>query len=123
MAGSDRRHGLGRAAEAWAAGYLERQGYTILARNWRAPGGELDIVARDGPWLVFVEVRARRGEALGSPEESVTPAKQARLARLAEAYLAGCGWDGSWRIDVLALHYRLDGELAECNHLRDAVGG
>jgi putative endonuclease len=115
---------LGRAAEDWAAGYLEQQGYTILARNWRArPGGELDIVARDGPWLVFVEVRARRGEALGGPEESITPRKQARLAHLAEAYLAECGWEGPWRIDVLAVRCRADGGILGYNHLVDAISG
>jgi putative endonuclease len=122
MTDRDPRHALGRAAEAWAVAYLEQQNYTILARNWRIRGGELDIVARDGAWLVFVEVRSRRGDALGAPEESITPRKQARLAHLAEAYLEDCGWDGPWRIDVLALCYRPDGALAEHKHFVDAIG-
>ena len=53
----------------------------------------------------------------------MTVKKQARLAALAEAYLQQCGWDGLWRIDVLALRYRPDGSLASLNHLIDAVGG
>jgi putative endonuclease len=122
MSGMDRRKALGRAAEDWGVAYLEQQGYTVLARNWRIRGGELDIVARDGPWLVFVEVRARRGDTLGEPEESITPRKQARLAHLAEAYLEDCGWDGAWRIDVLALRYLPNGILAEHKHFVDAIG-
>jgi putative endonuclease len=123
MPNSDPRRALGRTAEEQAAVYLEKQGYTILVRNWRTRHGEVDIVARDGIWLVFVEVRARRGDVFGGPEESVTPRKQTRLAALADAYLAECGWDGPWRIDVLAFRYRTDGSLVALNHLRDAVGG
>ncbi len=116
------RRMLGQAAEARAAVYLVEAGYTVIDRNWRRRNGEMDIVARDGEWLVFVEVRARRGSALGSPEESVTRRKQARLVRLAQQYLAECVWEGPWRIDVLALLYALDGSLTSLNHLRDAVG-
>ncbi len=123
MAEKNGRRAFGQQAEERAARYLVEQGCTVIARNWRCAGGELDIVARDGAWLVFVEVRGRRGDALGSPEESVTPAKQARLARLATAYVAECGWDGPWRIDVLALHYDRGGRLLELNHYRDAVHG
>ncbi len=117
------RQAFGREGEERAARYLAEQGWTIIARNWRWGGGELDIVAREGSWLVFVEVRSRRGDALGSPEESVTPGKQARLARLATTYVAECGWDGPWRIDVLALRCDRSGRLLELNHYRDAVHG
>ncbi len=117
------RRAFGREAEERAVRDLVEHGCTIIARNWRSPGGELDIVAREGSWLVFVEVRGRRGQALGPAEESVTPAKQARLARLATAYVAECGWDGPWRVDVLALHYDRGGQLLELNHYRDAVHG
>jgi len=120
-AGTKRRK-LGQAAELRAAGYLADAGYTVIDRNWRRRSGELDIVARDGEWLVFVEVRARRGMLLGSPEESVTQRKQARLVHLAQQYLAECAWEGLWRIDVLALLYAPDGSLAALNHLRDVVG-
>ncbi len=120
-AGTGRRK-LGQAAELRAASYLADAGYTVIDRNWRRRSGELDIVAREGEWLVFVEVRARRGTMFGSPEESVTRHKQARLARLAQQYLAECAWEGPWRIDVLALQYAPDGSLASLNHLRDVVG-
>ena len=123
------RKALGQLGEDYAAGYLIRQGYTVLTRNWRTRAGELDIVARDGAWLVFVEVRARRrGRAnqaptLGRPEDSVTPAKQARLVAMAEAYLFEHPWDGPWRIDVVALELRPNGAGARLNHLKDAVEG
>ncbi|HEX9118791.1 MAG TPA: YraN family protein [Anaerolineae bacterium] len=118
----DGRKTFGRLAEDRAADYLTGCGYTLLARNWRTRGGELDIIARDGVWLVFVEVRARHGDSLGRPEESVTRRKQARLAALATAYLAQCGWEGPWRIDVIALRYGPGGRV-DINHFADAIGG
>jgi putative endonuclease len=125
----DRRRALGRQGEDLAAAYLGQQGYEIIMRNWHTRSGELDIVARDGDWLVFVEVRTRRigggasVPALGSPEESVTPRKQIQLVTLADAYLFELPWGGLWRIDVIALELRADGSVARLNHLRDAVGG
>ncbi len=125
----DRRKDLGRQGEDLAAAYLAQQGYLVVTRNWRIRSGELDIVARDGEWLVFVEVRTRRSRggastlALGSPEESITPRKQLQLVALADAYLFEMRWDGFWRIDVIALELRADGTVARMNHLRDAVGG
>jgi putative endonuclease len=104
-------------------------GYELVTRNWRTRAGELDIIARDGAWLVFVEVRTRLcrpGAAvphLGQPEESVTQRKQARLAALVEAYLFAHPWDGPWRIDVIALELRPNGAVGRLNHLRDAIGG
>jgi putative endonuclease len=125
----DRRKALGRQGEDLAAVYLAQQGYHIITRNWRTRSGELDIVAREGEWLVFVEVRTRRTRGgvseplLGSPEESVTPRKQLQLVTMADAYLFEMKWDGFWRIDVVALELRADGSVARMNHLRDAVGG
>jgi len=126
--GSPQRRSLGRQGEDLAATYLEGLGYEVVARNWRTRAGELDIVARDADWLVFVEVRTRRaaGRSLtpryGSPEESVTPRKQMRLVAMAETYLFELPWPGSWRIDVVALELWSDGSIARLNHLRDAVG-
>lgn len=127
--GSTRRKALGNRGEDIAADYLVRHGYQIVARNWRTRAGELDIVARDGEWLVFVEVRTRRagrGDAaptLGRPEESVTPRKQIQLVEMADTYLFELPWAGPWRIDVIALEIRPDGAVARLSHLRDAVGG
>jgi putative endonuclease len=79
---------LGRDGEAQAALFLERQGFSILARNARAGGVELDLVAARGTLLAIVEVKARRGRARGAPEEAVDARKRARLVRGARAWLA-----------------------------------
>ncbi|WP_428267480.1 YraN family protein [Haliangium sp.] len=81
-------HVKGQRGEDRAVEYLRAQGYHIVERNYRCRAGEIDIVARDGDALVFVEVRTRAGGERGSALETVTAAKQRRLARVAEAYLA-----------------------------------
>jgi putative endonuclease len=123
------RKPLGRLGEELAVGHLQRLGWQIVARNWRTRRGEIDAIARDGDWLVFVEVRARRagpeGGApyLGRPEESVTPRKQLQLAHMAQAYLYEMPWRGPWRIDVVALELGKDDKVVRLAHFRDAVGG
>jgi putative endonuclease len=119
----DDRQGLGRRGENLAARYLAAKGYEIVARNWRCEIGELDLVIRDGGCLACVEVRTRRGKKLGSPEESVTPAKQARLANLAEAYVQAHDWPGDWRIDVVAVEMDGRGRLLRVDHYENAVTG
>ena len=79
----------GRAAEARAATYLQAQGLTILTRNYRVAGGEIDLIARHGAELVFVEVRSRRSAAFGSAAETVTAAKRRRILLAAQHYLTG----------------------------------
>lgn len=125
----DHRKTTGALGEAVAADYLRQKGYTIATTNWRCRRGEIDIIARDGATLVFVEVRTRSSARLGSAEESVTPAKQRRLAELAETYLlfqeaAGQPWHGPWRIDVVALEVNANtGAPRKLNHLINAVEG
>jgi putative endonuclease len=82
------RSALGADGERAAAEFLEGRGYRILARNYRTRLGEIDLIAQEGPVLVFVEVKARVGERFGGPAAAVTPAKQLRIARLAQQYLA-----------------------------------
>jgi putative endonuclease len=82
------RPGLGRRAEDLAVAHLERAGLHVVARNWRRPEGELDIIADDEGTCVFVEVRSRTGDQQGHPLESITPRKQARVIRAARLYLA-----------------------------------
>jgi putative endonuclease len=76
MAGTQRtpRAAAGAAAETLAARFLAQRGLTIVERNWRRRCGELDLVARDGDTLVFVEVRLRRGNDFGGAAASITPA-------------------------------------------------
>jgi putative endonuclease len=84
---ADGRQELGRLGEALAASLLEAAGLRVVARNWRCRAGEIDLVAAGPGLLVFCEVKTRRGHGYGSPAAAVTPMKQARLRRLAAAYL------------------------------------
>lgn len=118
------RRALGSFGETAAAAHLNRHGYSIVARGWRCAVGELDLVAQHDQQLVFVEVRTRRGSSLVSPEESITPTKQARLIALAHAYLDvhNLSADSAWRIDVIAVVIDQAGRIARLTHLQDAVG-
>lgn len=78
---------LGAEGEERAAEHLRRRGYRIVARNVRAGGVEIDLIARRGRWLVFVEVKTRRGSSLGPAEQAVDARKRARLVRGAAAWL------------------------------------
>ena len=130
-----RSHGLGSAfvtrdrlrcgqeGEARAAAYLAGHGLTILARNVRAPAGEIDVVALDGATLVFCEIRTRRSRGQGGALESVTPAKQRQVVRVAEWFLAAHPALAAHpiRFDVVAIDLR--GDAAAIEHVRDAFGG
>ena len=94
-AGAGDRLGLGRYGEEVAAAHLVAAGLTIVARNWRCRAGEVDIVAMDGDVLVVCEVKTRRSVGFGTPLDAVTPAKAARLRRLAFHWLAEQRCEGS----------------------------
>lgn len=112
----------GRAAEDLAAAHLAGQGLHILARNYRVPGGEIDLIARHGAELVFVEVRSRRSAAFGSAAESVTPSKRRRLLLAAQHYLQCLGQrtPPPCRFDVISITGTLDAQHLEW--LRNAFG-
>ncbi len=115
----DRRPATARWGERLAALALMAKGYRVEARNWRCALGELDLVCRRGDTLVFVEVKTRTSRLVGRPEEAVTTAKQARLIRLAQAYLARHeGPPPPCRFDVVAVEWR--GVLPHLCHLKDA---
>jgi putative endonuclease len=90
-------------AEALAARFLEGQGLTILARNFRTRRGEIDLIARDGDTLVFVEVRLRRAASHGGAAESITAAKRARLVAAAQYYLLRVPGPPPCRFDAVLL--------------------
>ena len=98
---------LGQFGEEKAAEYLNANGYTVLCRNFRCRGGEIDIVATDKPksnFLVFVEVKTRRNRSFGLPCEAVTPAKLQRIKRVIRAYLAiKRRANANCRIDVIEI--------------------
>jgi putative endonuclease len=115
-AGGARRAGA--AAEALAERYLAARGLAIVERNFRCRGGEIDLVARDGATLVFVEVRLRRSASHGGAAASVDAAKQRRLLHAARVYLGAHG-ETPARCDVVVLD-ALD--PARIEWIRDAFG-
>jgi putative endonuclease len=122
----DQRRTIGQRGEALAAAYLQRKGYGIIATNWRCAAGEVDLIMTDGPALVFVEVRTRRSMLRGLAEESISPGKQRRLARLAQIYLAGLdqagqSWPGPWRIDVVAVQIAPGSGSVHLEHIEHAI--
>ncbi|HAM34047.1 MAG TPA: YraN family protein [Deltaproteobacteria bacterium] len=99
------RRAQGDAAEERACRHLEGAGFTIAGKNYRTRGGEIDIVARKGKLLVFVEVRSRGDADFGTPEETVTHSKRRRIIAAARRYLATVS-PSSWRearFDVIAI--------------------
>ncbi len=103
----------GREAEAQAAEHLEKRGLRIVDRNFRVRGGEIDLIARDGATLVFVEVRQRSRSDYGGAAASITAAKRRRLVLAARHWLARHG-DAACRFDCVLI----DGDRLEW--LRDA---
>jgi putative endonuclease len=91
----------GKEAEDAAAEYLQTRGLSVLARNWRCKGGEIDLVCRDGQTLVFVEVRARRSADFGGAGGSITASKRQRLIHAARLYLARENRPPPCRFDAL----------------------
>jgi putative endonuclease len=111
---------LGRFGEEVAAVHLAQAGLTIVARNWRCSEGELDVVARDGATIVFVEVKTRSSAAFGDPSEAVTYAKAARIHRLAARWLTEHDERGvaELRFDIVSV-LRV-GDQMSVEHLRGA---
>lgn len=109
----------GAEGEAIAVRYLEKLGYSILLQNYRYGRGEIDLVAWEGGELVFIEVKMRRSERLGEPEEAVTPAKQRQIKKVAEGYYYEHQIEKQvCRFDIVAITVR-DGE-PQIRLLRDA---
>jgi putative endonuclease len=99
------RQTLGRVGEDLACAELEKRGYEVLERRYRRRGGELDIVARDGRTVVFVEVKTRESRDFGDASEAVTPRKRWRMTQLALDYLARHSLtECACRFDVVAIH-------------------
>ena len=116
------RRDLGAFGERVAAAHLEATGYRIRERNFRTREGEIDIIAERGETLVFVEVRTRRGDALGTAAESVTASKAARIIATAQAYAqAAENCPADQRIDVIALSLAADGRVLSLEHIEGAV--
>lgn len=119
------RKRLGDFGEDHAAWLLAARGHVVLARGWRCAAGEVDLVTLDGAELVIVEVRTRRGEDYGTPEESIAGAKAARLLRLGEAFVQAHPEHERriWRVDLVAIVLDRAGRVVRATHHENAVAG
>ncbi len=109
----------GKDAEARAAKFLESQGLQIVERNYRGRYGEIDLIARDGKTLVFVEVRARASNAFGGAAASITASKRAKLTRTALQYIATLDRTPPCRFDAVLMSRGTNG-TGPIEWIRDA---
>lgn len=118
---SHERLSLGAQGEEIAVRFLSKQRFRILERNYTTPLGEIDIIARQGRNLVFIEVKTRRSQAFGSPAEAVGPRKQNQIVKAAKWYLAsGHGRGLQPRFDVVSI--LMQGKTPELEHFPAAFG-
>ena len=113
---------IGNLGEDAAVKYLKRKRYIILERNFNVHGGEIDIIAKKGDYVIFVEVKTRSGEEYGSGLEAVNYTKQQRMKKAAQVYLMRLG-DVPARFDVVAVNGFMDGKkfkTEEIEHIENA---
>ena len=109
------RINLGRSGEKIAARFLKRNGYVILERNFSCLFGEIDIIARDGESIVFVEVRTKGSDEFGLPMESVQESKQRRLIKVAWSYIKSHKlYNAYFRFDLVSILVRQEGKPQIC---------
>jgi putative endonuclease len=106
---TEARQQLGWFGEELACAALEQRGYVVMTRRYRTRWGELDIIARHGDYVAFVEVKARQDGSFGDPEEAVTLRKQQRMVSMATDYLARHGLlNVACRFDVVGINIETD---------------
>jgi putative endonuclease len=111
---SEDQRAVGKTGEEAAVRYLQQQGYCILERNYRCRFGEIDLIARDGRTLTFIEVKTRRSHKFGPAASAVTFAKQRHLIRASQVYMAqtGTAYD-LCRFDVVTIDINAHGLCIE----------
>jgi putative endonuclease len=118
-----KRRDTGILGEKVAREFLKKRGFRILETNYRCPEGEIDIVARQKDSLVFIEVRTKTSREFGSPEESITLAKRAKMRATAAHYLqTHQNLLPSWRLDVVAVELDPKGKPGRIELIENAVG-
>ncbi len=111
----------GRLGEDIAKDYLEKKGYKIIERNFKTKYAEIDLVARQKNELVFVEVRTKRGELFGTPEESLNKRKLRKLYWNVNSYASRIHWQGPYRVDAVCIVLGQDNSAQRINHYENIV--
>lgn len=111
---------LGQRGERLAADFLRSRGYTLVSANARTRWGEIDLVARDGTELVFIEVKTRRTGGSVSGEQAMTPRKLRQIESLAVAYLTDRGLEQEpWRVEMVSVEIDQDGAARSLRLVQD----
>jgi putative endonuclease len=119
-----KRQTTGMLGEKLAADFLTTQGYQIIETNFRCKEGEVDIIARECDFLVFIEVRTKTSRAFGTPEESITARKKEHLRNVAARYLETYDCQQpEWRIDFVAVEMDRFGKIKRLEVIKNAVEG
>ena len=119
---STSRKRTGDAGERTAVEFLINRGYTILGNNYHCQYGEVDIIAEHEGCLVFVEVRTKKSLAFGTPEESITQAKKAKLILTSQTYMQEHDdLPDNWRIDVVAIEMDKEGNVLRIEQIESAI--
>jgi len=111
----------GKIGENIARHYLEKKGYKIIEQNYKTKYAEIDLVARKGKELVFVEVRTKKGEDFGTPEETINNKKMRKLWGNARAYTVWKKWQGPYRVDAVCVVLRYDNTMERINHYENII--
>ncbi|MEQ9100529.1 MAG: YraN family protein [Imperialibacter sp.] len=117
MPAKSHNQSVGKKGEIIATDHLRKAGYEIIAKNYRAGRGEIDIIAKLSATLIFVEVKTRSNGKFGYPEEAVTQKKADKLIETAQAYMEEVNWEGNIRFDIISVDLQ---RSAEITHFEDA---
>ena len=125
--GKQQNKATGSKGEQAAAEYLQKRGYTIVARNWGNKWGEVDIIAKlnhytNKPLIIFVEVKTKTGDRWGEPWEMVNKWKVEQVMRMGELWCREYGWEGSVRLDVVGVWMDEFGEVAKIEQWENVTG-
>jgi putative endonuclease len=110
---------FGKHGEQIACDFLENKGFKILSKNWRHEKAEVDLIVKDGSIIVFVEVKTRKNDDFGYPEEAVSNKKQELLGLAADAYIELENHQGEIRFDIIAITQEHE-KSAKILHIKDA---
>lgn len=113
---------VGKIGEEIAKRFLVKQGYEIIEQNYKTKYAEIDLIAKKGKDLVFIEVRTKIGENFGTPEETINKNKMRKLRGNAIAYVAAKKWVGFYRIDAICIILKPDYSVERLNHYENIIG-
>ncbi len=108
----------GKSGEDIAANWIKDQGYTLVSRNFSSRLGEIDIIAKDGPQIVFIEVKTRSSTVFGAPASAITPKKLSSLIKTAEYYLLMNKIGRNYRIDAVEVIMK-NGSVESIHHIKN----